>query len=125
MSTGSLSSAGRETKDINSQYELTDSSENNEIHEYEGFDNTATGDIRELARTVSHISREQTNKTSDSEDIVRYLSHFSSIPGVEPYTEAEDTLNPDSDLFDARLWVKNLRKLHDSDVEYFKPSSLG
>ncbi|CUM47289.1 unnamed protein product [Debaryomyces tyrocola] len=125
MSFGSLSSEGQETKDIKSEHGLTDTSENDEIQNYEGFDSTATGDIRELARTMSHLSREQTNKTRGSEDLVHYLSHFSSVPGLEPYNEVEDTLNPDSDLFDARLWVKNLRKLHDSDVEYYKPSSLG
>ena len=125
MSSSSFSSGGQESKDIKSHRELTDTSENIEIQNYEGFDSTATGDIKALARTMSHISKEQTNKARGSEDLVRYLSHFSSIPGVEPYAEVDDTLNPDSDQFDARLWVKNLRKLHDSDVEYYKPSSLG
>ncbi|KRZ98805.1 uncharacterized protein AC631_05436, partial [Debaryomyces fabryi] len=125
MSANSLTSGGQETKDSKSIQEHTDTSENNEIQKYEGFDSTAEGDIRELARTMSHISREQTNNTTGSEDLVRNLSHFSSIPGVEPYEEVDERLNPDSEHFDARHWVKNLRKLHDSDVEYYKPSSLG
>ena len=86
----------------------------------------ATNDIKELARTMSNISRQQTNKTKGSEDLIRYLSHMSQVPGVEPYNnEIEDTLNPDSDNFNAKYWVKNLRKLHDSDPNVLQTIVFG
>ena len=34
-------------------------------------------------------------------------------------------MNPDSENFNAKFWVKNLRKLFESDPEYYKPSKLG
>ena len=112
-------------EDSNSVTEFVPSADQSSIHKYEGFDD-ATDDIKELARTMSNISRQKTNKTKDSEDLIRYLSHMSQVPGVEPYNnEIEESLNPDSDNFNAKFWVKNLRKLHDSDPNYYKPSSLG
>jgi ATP-binding cassette subfamily G (WHITE) protein 2 (PDR) len=54
---------------------------------------------------------------------------MSEVPGVLPYSEEDaqvyDQLNPDSDNFNAKFWVKNMRKLFDSDPDYFKPSRLG
>mmetsp|Transcript_5800 Transcript_5800/g.5746 ORF Transcript_5800/g.5746 Transcript_5800/m.5746 type:complete len:1502 (-) Transcript_5800:142-4647(-) len=112
-------------EDSNSVTEFVPSADQSSIHKYEGFDD-ATDDIKQLARTMSNISRQQTNKTKGSEDLIRYLSHMSQVPGVEPYNnEIEESLNPDSDNFNAKFWVKNLRKLHDSDPNYYKPSSLG
>ena len=53
---------------------------------------------------------------------------MSEVPGVNPYEHEEinnDQLNPDSENFNAKFWVKNLRKLFESDPEYYKPSKLG
>ena len=51
---------------------------------------------------------------------------MSQVEGMLPYTnELNEELNPGSVNFDARLWVKNLRKLRDSDSDYYLPSSVG
>lgn len=126
MNTSSLSSPDQETKDSKSLHELTDTSENDEIQDPVGFNATTKDDIRELARTMSHLSRRQTRKSHGSEDLVRFFTQMSQVEGALPYTnELNEELNPDSDNFDSRLWVKNLRKLQDSDREYYLPSTLG
>ena len=101
-------------------------SSNNEVEEYQGFDDAADKSIRELARTITNTSINM-SKTKSSEDLIRYLSHMSQVPGVEPYNheEIEESLNPESDMFNAKFWVKNVRKLLDSDPDYYKPTSLG
>ncbi|MCP8717949.1 MAG: pleiotropic drug resistance family ABC transporter [Asgard group archaeon] len=99
------------------------SSENHSINEYHGFDAHATEDIQNLARTLSHNSF----KDDSSAGLMKYLSHMSEVPGVSPFAEEEinEQLNPDSDKFNAKFWVKNMRKLVDSDPDYYKPSKLG
>lgn len=102
------------------------SSSTDDVELYQGFDEAADKSIRELARTITNTSI-NLSKTKSSEDLIKYLSHMSQVPGVSPYhsDEIEENLNPESDVFDAKLWVKNLRKLHDSDPDYYKPRSLG
>ena len=105
-------------------------SNNNSINEYHGFDDQASDNIRELARTVSHQSKlsQHSSNIENSEDLVKYLSNMSQVPGISPYDiqgEVDERLNPDSEYFDAKFWVKNLRKLIDSDPDYYKPNSLG
>ncbi|KAL6453119.1 CDR2 Multidrug resistance protein CDR2 [Candida maltosa Xu316] len=88
---------------------------------YHGFDAHTSQDIQELARTLTHQS-------ISSAAVVKHLSHMSEVPGVAPFTEEgvdNEQLNPDSDNFNAKYWVKNMRKLIDSDPEYYKPSKLG
>lgn len=101
-------------------------SSNNEVEEYQGFDDAADKSVRELARTITNTSINM-SKTKSSEDLIRYLSHMSQVPGVAPFNheEIEESLNPESDMFNAKFWVKNVRKLLDSDPDYYKPTSLG
>lgn len=40
-------------------------------------------------------------------------------------TATDPRLDPNSDSFDSKYWVANLRTLHDSDPTYYKPASLG
>lgn len=92
---------------------------------YQGFEDSKDG-IKELARTVSRTNQIGIANASDSEDLIRYLSHMSQVPGISPYEgNIDPSLDPESDEFNAKYWVKNLRKLHDSDPNYYKPSSLG
>lgn len=87
--------------------------------EYQGFD-ISNNKIKKLAGTIS------SSRDKNSEDLVRYLSHMSRVPGISPYDcNIEPSLDPNNDKFSAKLWVKNLRKLLDSDHNYYKPSSLG
>ena len=80
-------------------------SSNNEVEEYQGFDDAADKSIRELARTITNTSINM-SKTKSSEDLIRYLSHMSQVPGVEPYNheEIEESLNPESDMFNAKFY---------------------
>lgn len=104
--------------------QYVDPEESESIAEYKGFNDAASGDIRDLARTISRQSHSN-SVTESSADLVKYLSHMSQVPGVEPYQEVDPRLDPESDDFDAKFWVKNLRKLMDSDPDYYKPASLG
>ncbi|CAH6723460.1 pleiotropic ABC efflux transporter of multiple drugs Cdr1p [[Candida] jaroonii] len=97
-----------------------------DINDYHGFDDAASDQVRNLARTLTNQSHSN-SITESSQDLIKYLSHMSQVPGVEPFSaeEIDEKLNPDSDNFDAKFWVKNLRKLKDSDPDYYKSSSLG
>ncbi|KAK6461712.1 multidrug resistance protein [Scheffersomyces coipomensis] len=112
------------------------SSTNSSINEYKGFNAETAKNVQELARTLTHNSISsntggdedfQLNDDKSSFALIKYLSHMSQIPGVSPYNgdESYNKLDPDSDSFDAKYWVKNLRKLFDSDPDYYKPSKLG
>lgn len=130
-----MSTLGEISLDKNYRLDDRDISYNNSINEfnpedernnkYQGFENSI-GSIRELARSVSRTSQIRSTNSNDSEDLIRYLSHMSQVPGISPYGgDIEPSLDPDSDEFNAKYWVKNLRKLYDSDPNYYKPSSLG
>lgn len=94
------------------------------VNEYNGFA-SQTAEIRELARTITNASQVDSIKTKGSADLIKYLSHMSDVPGVAPFSDAPESLNPDSPNFDAKLWLKNMRKLYSSDPDYYRPSKLG
>ena len=84
---------------------------------YEGFD--ANG-VQNLARTYTY------EDATSAQGLSRYLTHLSQVPGVNPIVEIDDErLDPNSDNFDAKFWVKNQRKLFERERDYYKPSSLG
>lgn len=90
---------------------------------YNGFDANAEEEIFALAKTMS-------SNLEDPQLLRRYLTNISDVPGVLPYHTNSDEnvnakLNPENPDFDSKYWVKNLRKLQDSDPDYYKPSSLG
>lgn len=101
-----------------------DSLETNSLAKYSGFGDGADNNVRDLARS---FTRESAAVSHDPEGIRKYISHMLAVPGVIPHTGAAgaDALDPDSPGFDAKLWVKNLRKLHDLDPDYYKPLKLG
>ncbi|OBA23628.1 pleiotropic drug resistance protein PDR [Metschnikowia bicuspidata var. bicuspidata NRRL YB-4993] len=98
------------------------SDEETSLNEYHGFGSHARGEIRRLARTYS---RTDSADTTSSGNLLKYLTHMSKVPGVSPYDDVEEALDPNSENFDSKFWVKNMRKLLDSDPEYYKPSKLG
>lgn len=51
---------------------------------YQGFEDSKDG-IKELARTVSRTNQIGIANVSDWEDLIRYLSHMSQVPGISPY----------------------------------------
>ncbi|VEU20288.1 DEKNAAC101162 [Brettanomyces naardenensis] len=110
---------------------------------YEGFDDGAERAVRGLAREISRQSRFSTEGgelspsttggvgtgTARSE-LLRTITSMSQVHGVVPYDITENggidpRLDPDSDKFDSRFWVKNMRKMLDSDLGYYRPTSLG
>ena len=84
--------------------------------EYQGFNKD---EIKNLAKSI-------TNDNSNH-SLGYCVSHMSQVPGINPcdIDNLPPELNPDSDDFDSKLWIKNLRKLYDSDPEYWQHSKLG
>lgn len=114
----------------------TDSDEG-EAQAYEGFNDDVEDSIKDLARaitaqSVSQIVSEKSHiGTGEArEQLLRTMTNMSQVPGVSPFNPGETAgidprLDPDSDSFDSRFWVKNMRKLLDSDSSFYRPTSLG
>ncbi|EGV65767.1 Opaque-specific ABC transporter cdr3 [Yamadazyma tenuis] len=92
---------------------------------YEGFTTGVEAEIQQLARQVSKHSSIATDNSGDL-GLTRTLTSLSEVPGVNPFVDDIDPrLDPNSNSFDSKFWVKNLRKLTESDSEYYKPSQVG
>lgn len=96
------------------------SSHVNDIQQYEGFSDAAM-DVKQIARTASN---DGSSNRKDSVYLLKMISHMSQIDGVDPFHQQDSKLDPFSDKFDAKVWIKNLRKRYDSDIEYYHPLSL-
>lgn len=113
---------------------------------YQGYDDNADKQIKQLAREFtrnSHVNdalnenesyHERTDHGADKSeddqeehfDLLRTMTSMSQVPGVVPVNETIDPrLDPSSDSFSSKFWVKNIKKLMDSDPDYYKPTSLG
>mmetsp|Transcript_6476 Transcript_6476/g.6365 ORF Transcript_6476/g.6365 Transcript_6476/m.6365 type:complete len:312 (-) Transcript_6476:479-1414(-) len=95
--------------------------DDNEVPNYRGFDEGVSSEVQNLARSVSRLS-------TDEKMMSKTFTNMSQVPGVNPMSKdnsLDPRLDPDSDDFDSRFWVKNLRKMYNSDPAYYKPSSLG
>ncbi|KAI5906244.1 Multidrug resistance protein CDR1, partial [Candida parapsilosis] len=87
------------------------------VQEYTGF---GAQDVHQLAKTLTN------EDTTSAASLKRYLSHMSQVPGVNPAEEVEDErLDPNSDKFESKFWVKNMKKLIETHPDYYKPSKLG
>lgn len=98
------------------------SGDEHEAAPYDGFNNDIADRIKDLARTLSRSSSIHSTGSNAS------IYTFSNVPGVAPYAatnELDPRLDPENDQFDSKLWVMNLKKLYDSDPDFYKPSSLG
>lgn len=86
-----------------------DALDNSSVQEYQGFDATASHNIQDLARKLTHGSTNGDHHSTN--DLARYLSHMSDIPGVSPFNGniSHEQLDPDSENFNAKYWVKNLK----------------
>lgn len=105
-------------------YDTVQGVDNSEIPAYHGYDDEVSSKVHNLARAMSKSSYE-----SSGSPLVRKLSNMSQIPGINSIPNEDryidPRLDPDSEEFDSTFWVKNLRKLYNSDPSFFKPSSLG
>lgn len=88
---------------------------------YNGFTPAVEEEIRDLAK---NIQLQCLGLTSEN-NLYRFMSHESQVHGENPVTSTDERLDPNSEKFDLRFWVKNLRKLVDLDEDYFKPALLG
>ncbi|GME70519.1 unnamed protein product [Ambrosiozyma monospora] len=111
-------------------------SSSTDYHYYDGLDDGAENRVKELASELTNPSlHNNTDKkdlskpySSTSYNLIRTLTSMSQVPGVSPFQNSEDIdarLDPNSDDFDSKFWIKNMRKLIDSDPGHFKPTSLG
>jgi len=127
--------------------ETKSSSSPESLEEYKGFDQKVDDDIRSLARQITNHSQSSIAKnpqhiTSDQEigdandtngalagyDSTRSLSRVSSIaPGVVAINnpDIDPRLDPNSDNFNSRYWVKNYKNLMDKDPDHYRTYSLG
>lgn len=46
-------------------------------------------------------------------------------PFSETAYKDDPRLDPTSDQFNSRFWIKNLKAMLEADTEYYKPTSLG
>ncbi|CAN3499562.1 pleiotropic ABC efflux transporter of multiple drugs Cdr1p [Diutina catenulata] len=119
-SSSNLEKASGRVKDVN----LSQSDENS-IDEYQGFDAVVSHQVHDLARTFTNNTLGRADTQESSVALRKYLSHMSDVPGVAPFLIDDSRLDPDSEDFEAKFWVKNLRKMLEADPEYYKPSKLG
>ncbi|GME70397.1 unnamed protein product [Ambrosiozyma monospora] len=95
---------------------------------YNGLDDQAEKEILRLAKTLTENSERNINSpySTASNDLIRTLTSMTQVPGVSPFAgDVDPRLDPSSDEFDSKFWVKNMRKLIDSDPDHYKPTSLG
>ncbi|AOA62509.1 Plasma membrane ATP-binding cassette (ABC) transporter [Komagataella phaffii CBS 7435] len=101
-----------------------------EVEKFEGSEEA----IQRLARTLTNQSSlsftsHQSSEKSGASDVM--LSRASTrvsqltVPGESPFDLGDPRLDPQSDQFSAKYWIKNLQKLHLGDTDYYKPASLG
>lgn len=104
---------------------LNGDSTKEDVAPYDGFDEEVSKKVQDIAKNGDNQSWEE-----DAQDIElrRTVSHMSRVPGVYPIhgdNIIDPRLDPNSDEFDTKFWIKNLRKLHNSDPGYYKPMSMG
>lgn len=90
---------------------------------YQGFTPAVETEIRDIAKEIHQLQEGTSSDTQNA--LYRFMSHESQVNGENPITSTDPRLDPNSDGFDLRFWVKNLRKLMDLDDDYFKPALLG
>ncbi|CAR28267.1 ZYRO0D17710p [Zygosaccharomyces rouxii] len=94
---------------------------------YEGFDQASKDRVRELAKDLEKQSVKDVNEASNGESVFGVASSQGKDGGVNPMDESEydERLDPNSDRFESKYWVKNMSRLMNSDPDYYKPYSIG
>jgi ATP-binding cassette subfamily G (WHITE) protein 2 (PDR) len=87
---------------------------------YSGFDKETSLRVQKIAREMSY--RSEQGHSSETDDV-------GDMKGVNPFDGenlAEDPrLDPKSESFDSKAWIRNMKKMMDADTEHFKPAALG
>ncbi|CDH14452.1 probable Pleiotropic ABC efflux transporter of multiple drugs [Zygosaccharomyces bailii ISA1307] len=84
---------------------------------YKGFEEDAQEQIKELAKTFTRQTIGQETGESSSEAVNPVFKD-----GDKDYDER---LDPNSDQFQSKEWVRNMSRLMSADPDYYKPYSLG
>ncbi|CAM9024106.1 unnamed protein product [Wickerhamomyces anomalus] len=111
--------------DHNKENNLHNNSQQNTLNDYNGFDSNVDQSIHELARRLTNASQKYPELGVDGDDV---LSTTSSIaPGVVTVnnSDVDPRLDPSSDDFNSRYWIKNFKRVMDKDPDHFKHYSLG
>ncbi|CCH45147.1 Multidrug resistance protein [Wickerhamomyces ciferrii] len=108
------------------------------VEEYKGFDSNVDDNIQHLARKLTNASQsslpaaagedQQYYQNNNDLEAQQSLSRVSTIaPGVVAINnpDIDPRLDPNSDQFNSRFWVKNFKNLMDKDPEHYKSYSLG
>ena len=87
---------------------------------YSGFDEAADKAVRKAARRLS--MRPLPSHSGEEDDLIdgEMLNPFDGQS-----LESDPRLDPKSDSFDPKYWIRNLKKMMDSDPDHYKPTSLG
>nr|QFR37219.1 ABC transporter [Cyberlindnera americana] len=97
------------------------------VDRYKGFTAEVDSQIHELARQLTDSSQPFQIAAGESE--ADALSRVSTMAqGVNPMIDIQGLdprLNPESDSFNSRYWIKNFRALMDKDPDHYKNYSLG
>ncbi|CDR47608.1 CYFA0S34e00650g1_1 [Cyberlindnera fabianii] len=115
----------------NSAYDIEDHPE--EVNKYDGYNNAVDSEVQRLARQITQNSQlsfqDDGYKLAPGESNTDGLSRVSTIaPGVNPMQNVEEIdprLDPNSDEFQSRYWIKNFKALMDKDPDHYKNYSLG
>jgi len=103
--------------------------QNSKLHE-EGDDDEFVDDVEDLNQHVQKNKDSPAYQNLAGLHLLRTMTSMSQVPGTVPIeqgtnTEIDPRLDPSSDDFSSRFWVKNMRKIMDADADYYKPTSLG
>ena len=86
---------------------------------YAGYDDEAERKVRKIAREMSYRTMDANGESVPADD----------AQGANPFDgqalEADPRLDPKSDSFDSKYWIRNLKKMMDTDPDHYKPTSLG
>jgi ATP-binding cassette subfamily G (WHITE) protein 2 (PDR) len=89
---------------------------------YVGFDEEVSRKVRKTARAMSYRNDDQSEEESTVND-------EDPSEGVNPFDgenlNANPRLDPKSSSFDSKTWIRNMKRVMDSDPDHFKPTALG
>nr|QFR37216.1 ABC transporter [Cyberlindnera americana] len=104
-----------------------------DVNRYDGYTNTVDSAVTELARQITNHSQSSFQdvpyKLAAGESEQDALSRVSTIAqGVNPMSDMSNIdprLDPNSDEFNSRYWIKNFKALMDKDPDHYQNYSLG
>ena len=87
---------------------------------YSGFDDGVDRAVRKIARQLSVRDNNVSSADSGEEMPESVVNPFDG----ETH-ESDPRLNPKSDQFDSKHWIRTIKRMMDSDPDHFKPNALG